>query len=94
MLSRYFHLCCVFCRNGLNATGLGIVHIKFQEDSMPQFEHTVILTWFDLLGILGGICSITIGGSIISFIELLYFFTGRFGVVYMRRLFVLIKRYI
>lgn len=60
-------------------TGHGIVHINYKLVRVQQFEHTVLLTWFDLLGKLGGICSITFGGSIISIIELVYFFTGRFG---------------
>jgi hypothetical protein len=60
-------------------TGHGIVHINYKLVRVQQFEHTVLLTWFDLLGKLGGICSITFGGSIISIIEIVYFFTGRFG---------------
>lgn len=61
-------------------TGHGVVHINYNAVRVPQFEHTVVYTWFDLLGLLGGICSITFGGSIITILEIIYFYTGRFGM--------------
>lgn len=72
-------------RNGLDGEGLTIVHINFQDSKVSLYEHTVIYMWYDLFGILGGLCSITFGGSIIFIFEVLYLSSGRFGLWFIRR---------
>lgn len=73
-------------RNEHDMRGHSIVHINYIQNRFPQFEHTVAYMWFDLFGILGGLCGLTFGGSIISVIELIYYGTGRFGAQFSRNI--------
>lgn len=52
----------------------------------------MVSTWYELMSNFGGILSIVIGGSIISFIEIIYHLTGRFGAVYLKRFWAMTTR--
>lgn len=40
--------------------------------------------WYDLVSFFGGVMGIMLGSSIITFVEYLYFQTGRFGLMFLK----------
>lgn len=53
------------------------MHVYYASATGAMFKTSVILTWYDLLSNFGGLISLVIGGSIVSFIELIYFYAYR-----------------
>lgn len=69
-----------------------VIHVYYGTDECIEYEQAMVSTWYELMSNIGGILSVVIGGSIISFIELIYHVTGRFGAAYMNRLWVMTTR--
>ncbi|KAK5637987.1 hypothetical protein RI129_012282 [Pyrocoelia pectoralis] len=55
-----------------------ILNVFFSADSAKVFKFDVVYYWFEIVSNFGGMFGLTIGLSLISLIELLYFFTVRF----------------
>ncbi|XP_043493891.1 sodium channel protein Nach-like isoform X2 [Polistes fuscatus] len=51
-----------------------IIHIYFSKYGTVRLKQDLSYTWYELLSDIGGICGIFIGFSLISVIELIYFF--------------------
>lgn len=52
---------------------------------MEAYEQTIQYLWYELLANFGGLTSLTFGASIMSIIELIYFATGKFGTICLKR---------
>ncbi|XP_063233569.1 sodium channel protein Nach-like [Bacillus rossius redtenbacheri] len=61
-----------------NLSGHSMVHLFFGTGTTTRFEKQVLYYWYDLLSNFGGICGLFVGFSLISVVELVYFFTVRF----------------
>ncbi|XP_033609232.1 sodium channel protein Nach [Cryptotermes secundus] len=66
-------------------TNHSILHVYFKDLSVLRFRRDVIYSWNDLLASFGGIVGLTLGSSLLSFVELLYFFTVRPACTLLRR---------
>ncbi|KAI4488109.1 hypothetical protein M0804_004957 [Polistes exclamans] len=51
-----------------------VIHIFFSKYGMVRLKQDLSYTWYELLSDIGGICGIFIGFSLISVVELIYFF--------------------
>ncbi|XP_069684681.1 sodium channel protein Nach-like [Periplaneta americana] len=58
-------------------TNHSIIHVYFKDLSVLRFRRDVIYSWNDLLASFGGIVGLTLGSSLLSFVELFYYFTVR-----------------
>ncbi|XP_069675732.1 sodium channel protein Nach-like [Periplaneta americana] len=61
----------------VDITNHSIIHVYFKEMSVMRFRRDVIYSWNDLLASFGGIVGLTLGASLLSFVEVFYFFTVR-----------------
>ncbi|XP_031330386.1 sodium channel protein Nach-like [Photinus pyralis] len=52
-----------------------LLHVYFDVQNVVAFEHDVVYYWFDIVSNFGGMFSLTIGLSLISVVELVYFFS-------------------
>ncbi|XP_023310170.1 uncharacterized protein LOC108904878 [Anoplophora glabripennis] len=52
-----------------------IVHVIFDPPSVTFNKQDVFFYWYDMIGLFGGLCSLVMGISFVSVVELLYFFT-------------------
>ncbi|XP_021941869.1 sodium channel protein Nach-like isoform X2 [Zootermopsis nevadensis] len=66
-------------------TNHSILHVYFKDLSVLRFRRDVIYSWNDLLASFGGIVGLTLGSSLLSFVEILYFFTVRPACTLLRR---------
>ncbi|XP_077294895.1 sodium channel protein Nach-like [Arctopsyche grandis] len=53
-----------------------VLHVFFSRDSVVHLVHGLLFNWYDLLSSLGGLCGLVLGGSIISVVEIFYYFFG------------------
>jgi hypothetical protein len=56
---------------------LAVLKVYFAQEDSVLYRTTVLYTWYDILSEYGGILSLCLGCSIISFLELIYFLTFR-----------------
>lgn len=56
-------------------SGVVSLHVYFKELTCNKYRREVILTWDGLLATLGSVVSLCLGGSLISLIEIVYYFT-------------------
>jgi hypothetical protein len=56
---------------------LTVLKVYFAQADSVLFRTTVLYAWYDILSDYGGILSLCLGCSIISFLELIYFLTFR-----------------
>lgn len=71
--------------------GKGILHVYFGRSYGTEYKQTIIHSWYELISIYGNFASIVIGGSLLSMAELLWFLTGKFSLIWLRRNKVAIK---
>ncbi|XP_071455764.1 sodium channel protein Nach-like [Hetaerina americana] len=61
-------------------TNRSVVHVFFNDFYCIKYRRDAVMTWDGLLAAIGGIFGLCLGGSAISIVELLYFFTvGMWG---------------
>ncbi|XP_047355458.1 sodium channel protein Nach-like isoform X2 [Vespa velutina] len=60
--------------NNLNIVDQSIIHVFFSNYGSVRLKQDISYTWYELLSDIGGICGVFIGFSLISVIELIYFF--------------------
>lgn len=72
-------------RYNLNLTNHSILYVNFGNSKVEAYEQTIQYLWYELLANFGGLTSLTFGASIMSIIELIYFATGKFGTICLRR---------
>ncbi|XP_046433237.1 sodium channel protein Nach-like [Neodiprion fabricii] len=65
------------CINSKQSTNHSIVNIFFQNPGTVRLKQDVIFYWWELMSNYGGICGFFLGVSLISVVELIYFFTMR-----------------
>ncbi|KAJ9586858.1 hypothetical protein L9F63_019540 [Diploptera punctata] len=58
-------------------TNHSILHVYFKDLYVIRFRRDVIYSWNDLLASFGGIVGLCLGSSLISLVEMIYFFTVR-----------------
>ncbi|XP_046392144.1 sodium channel protein Nach-like [Ischnura elegans] len=58
-----------------NMTNRSVVHVYFNDFYCIKYRRDAVMTWDGLLAAIGGIFGLCLGGSAISIVELLYFFT-------------------
>ncbi|XP_049863648.1 sodium channel protein Nach-like [Schistocerca gregaria] len=61
----------------INITNHSILHVYFKDISSIRYRREVAYSWNDLLAAFGGIVGLCLGCSLLSLLELLYFFTLR-----------------
>ncbi|XP_026469527.1 sodium channel protein Nach-like [Ctenocephalides felis] len=61
-----------------NLTNLTEFNLYFKELSFVKYRRDPFMTWDSLLASVGGIFGLCLGGSVISLVELVYYFTMRF----------------
>lgn len=57
---------------------LAVLKVYFPQVDSTLFKTDVLYAWYDIVSDYGGILSLCLGCSIISFIEVVYFLTVRF----------------
>ncbi|XP_020712887.1 pickpocket protein 28 [Ceratitis capitata] len=63
-----------------NTEDLSLVRIFFDSPYAVRFSKQSLYSWYEILSIIGGIIGIFMGGSLISAIEVIYFFVLKFTV--------------
>ncbi|XP_063242547.1 sodium channel protein Nach-like [Bacillus rossius redtenbacheri] len=61
----------------VNITNQSILHVYFKDLSILRFRRDVIYSWNDLLASFGGIVGLCLGCSLLSLVEMIYYFTVR-----------------
>merc|ERR1712032_1488209 len=59
------------------ARDIAVLNIYFGEPEFPEYERTQRMTWFGFLSNVGGLCGLCLGFSLISGIEIIYWFILR-----------------
>lgn len=57
---------------------LAVLKVFYPQIDSILYTTTVLFTWYDIVSDYGGILSLCLGCSIISFVEIIYFVTVRF----------------
>ncbi|KAF7394134.1 hypothetical protein HZH68_010953 [Vespula germanica] len=60
--------------NNFNIVDQSIIHVFFSKYGTVRLKQDISYTWYELLSDIGGICGVFIGFSLISVVELIYFF--------------------
>ncbi|XP_023287594.1 sodium channel protein Nach-like [Orussus abietinus] len=60
---------------GLNINDISLVHVHFRDITCLKYRRDSLITWHDLLASFGGVFGLCVGGSFVSFVEILYYFT-------------------
>ncbi|KAG5889693.1 hypothetical protein JTB14_010031 [Gonioctena quinquepunctata] len=60
--------------NGEKAGNFSVVHVVLEKSVGPLNKQDVFFYWYDMIGIFGGICSLTMGLNFMSLFEIIYFF--------------------
>lgn len=56
---------------------IAVIHFFFEEPAVFQFRRSLRMTWVDFVGQIGGLLGLCIGFSLISGVEIFYWFTLR-----------------
>lgn len=67
--------CFCFRPELINTNNTAAIRVYFKEVSCVKYRRDVILTWDGLFASFGGIFGLCLGGSLISLIEFVYYFT-------------------
>ncbi|CAL8109748.1 unnamed protein product [Orchesella dallaii] len=59
---------------------ISVVRVFFRESSIMQYKRDELFTWEDFVSNLGGVMSLCLGFSILSLVEVFYFFTMRMSI--------------
>ncbi|XP_059619329.1 sodium channel protein Nach-like [Phlebotomus argentipes] len=65
---------------------LSVIHVNFALPYAVEYHQTIISTWYDLLATLGGLAGFTIGASLLSVVELLWYASGKAGTLWTKHL--------
>lgn len=69
----------IFFSAGMNeSTDLSVLKVYFPETDSVLYKTDVLFSWYDIISDYGGILSLCLGCSIISFFELFFYITIRF----------------
>ncbi|XP_055530563.1 sodium channel protein Nach-like [Wyeomyia smithii] len=60
---------------GRNVTNYATLHVHFKDLYCVKYRREAFMTWDSLLAAFGGILGLCMGGSVLSIVELLYYFT-------------------
>ncbi|XP_068994279.1 sodium channel protein Nach [Neodiprion pinetum] len=63
--------------HGLDVRNLSLIYVYFRDISCLKYRKDIWLTWDGLFASFGGIFGLCLGGSVISLIELVYFYVVR-----------------
>ncbi|KZC05209.1 Sodium channel protein Nach [Dufourea novaeangliae] len=61
--------------HGLNAKNTSFLYVYFRDGTYLEYRKETILGWDSLLASFGGIFGLCLGGSVLSFVEFLYYMT-------------------
>lgn len=64
---------------------LSVIHVFFANSYVTEYRQTLVYTWYELLSIFGAMCGIVIGASIISVMEMLWFLSGKCGMIWTKK---------
>ncbi|GAB0095236.1 hypothetical protein DMENIID0001_105920 [Sergentomyia squamirostris] len=78
----------------VNGSHLSVVHVYFALPYAVEYQQTTVSTWYDLLASLGGLAGFTIGASLLSIMELLWFISGKFGFIWTNNKEIITKIYL
>ncbi|XP_074034280.1 sodium channel protein Nach isoform X3 [Leptinotarsa decemlineata] len=60
--------------NGTQVRNFSVVHVLMEKPVGSLNKQDVYFYWYDIIGLFGGICSLTMGLNFISLLEMIYFF--------------------
>ncbi|CAG7826654.1 unnamed protein product [Allacma fusca] len=62
------------------SASISVLRVFFRESSIMQYKRDELFTWEDFVSNLGGVMGLCLGFSLLSLVEIIYFFTMRFFV--------------